>query len=104
MVDFLLFRSFLSPSVLMVFYYLGALGVPVALVAAALWVRRRLPSLDPAVLAALRPPPALVRYRRHLVAASLVAFLLGELGWRMMFEFLIAYFRMHDLLQVMAGA
>jgi len=39
LLDFLSFKSFISPSVLIVCYYLGALGAPLAMLGTLIWAR-----------------------------------------------------------------
>ncbi len=98
--DFLSFRSFISPSLLIFFYYLGALGVPLFgwLVAHALWRRLR-EGLRASETG--RTSLAWLARRREVLVLWIMfafAFLAMEIGWRMMFEFMLAYFQMRDLL------
>lgn len=99
--DFLLFRRLLSPALLVFTYYLGALVLPLLLVYLVHRVRRRFPDLPegaPAINS-----PMLAWARRRLAALAWGVFLVGELMWRILFEFLLVYFQMRDLLQQMAG-
>jgi hypothetical protein len=104
--DFLAFRSFVSPYALILFYYLGAIVMPLATWWLMLWARRRLPVLEDAYelargLSLDRLSP---RHRALVLALALAAFVFMELLWRMMFEFLIAYLQMRDaLLQLSRG-
>ncbi|MGB0720850.1 MAG: DUF4282 domain-containing protein [Gammaproteobacteria bacterium] len=100
LVDFLMFRATISEHALIVFYYLGALGVPfvsawVAIRLARHWqaIRERL-----TIEADQTLPQLPARYRRRAWAAGIVMFLLMELGWRMLFEYLIAFMHMHEAL------
>ena len=103
--DFLSFRTLISPSVLIGFYLLGALVMP--LIAALIWLKLR------ARFAVVRDSEAAVgRWRKQnlsipqrlgLLLAVLVAFLLMEMFWRMLFEFLIAYLHMAEDLQRLVG-
>ncbi|MCB1737158.1 MAG: DUF4282 domain-containing protein [Gammaproteobacteria bacterium] len=101
LIGVLTFQVFVTPAVLVVVYYLGALLGPWL----TWWVVVRLrhdPMGASAVAAnaqsaeALRVPPYLVGWRRWLV--GVVILLVLELGWRMLFELLIAFFDMHDAL------
>ncbi len=103
--DFLSFRTLISPSVLIGFYLLGALVMP--LIAALLWLKLR------ARFTVVREGEAAVRrWSKHnlstpqrigLLLAVLIAFLLMEMFWRMLFEFLIAYLHMAEDLQRLVG-
>ncbi|MCP5141510.1 MAG: DUF4282 domain-containing protein [Chromatiales bacterium] len=112
-VGFLTFQVFVTPAVLVVIYYLGALAGP--------WLTARLVGVirrDGAEALAkaeaqlernpewlsnehrpaepLRVPPYASGWRLWLI--GLVLLVLLELSWRMLFEFLIAFFDMHDAL------
>ena len=101
--DFLSFRTFLSPTLLLVFYYLGALGAPLLF-----WVltsrfkkqidRIPLHDVDPATKAAIT---RWIPSRRRLYLYMALGFLVMEVFWRVMFEFLLAYFQMRDYLATM---
>lgn len=99
--DFLSFRTLISPTVLIGFYLLGAVVMP--LFAFLLWLKLR------ARFAVVRNSEAAVgRWSKRnlsppqrigLLLAALIAFLLMEMFWRMLFEFLIAYLHMAEDLQ-----
>ncbi|OYY73745.1 MAG: hypothetical protein B7Y40_07770 [Gammaproteobacteria bacterium 28-57-27] len=97
--DFLSFKAFISPSVLMFCYYFGALGVPlvaaVMLALARQKARERGLVLEKATLWA-----SLATQQNIVVVATLfvLMFLCMEIGWRMMFEFMLAYFQMREAL------
>jgi hypothetical protein len=98
--DFVSFQTFVSPYALIVFYYLGALVMPLATWGLMIWARRRAQLLGDAYefargLALDRLSP---RQRALVMVLALGAFLFMELLWRMMFEFLIAYLQMRDAL------
>lgn len=102
LIGFLTFEWFVTPAVLLVSYYLGALIIPVALVAVILRVNAVI-----AILAQIRPNLARLlegwaRPTRKLVLAMIAAFLLGELIWRVMFEFFFAYFDIWSALQTLS--
>ena len=40
LLDVLSFKTFITPSILIVCYYLGALGVPLTMLAIVIWARR----------------------------------------------------------------
>lgn len=102
LIELLTFEWFVTPAVLVVSYYLGALIIPAALVVVILRIHAVIP-----FLAQIRPNLArllegLTRPTRRLVPAMIAAFLLGELIWRMMFEFLFAYFEIWSALQTLS--
>ncbi|MGB0712835.1 MAG: DUF4282 domain-containing protein [Gammaproteobacteria bacterium] len=100
LVDFLMFRATISEHALIVMYYLGALGGPFVSAWFAIRLARHWHAIKEKLTVdterALPPLPA--RYRRRGWAAGLVLFLLMELGWRMLFEYLIAFMHMHEAL------
>lgn len=97
-IDFLQFEILISPYVLITTYYVGALGFP-AMLAYLLMRAGKRPALMLERLngwiAIFGLPPL---KRRWLILLFLLALLLGELAWRMMFEFLLAYFQIRDAL------
>jgi len=103
--DFLTFKQFISIEALIVFYYLGALTAP-------FWLYFLLPRLihkyDLVHTVYQQGKESLWKMvpreeRLKLLALSLFAFLLLELFWRMLFEFLIGYMQMHDALVALQG-
>jgi len=98
--DFLAFRTLVSPSLLIVFYYLGALGVPLTGWVFSRWLARRLRWTAPARTAGRATMTRLIRRRERRLFPVLfvLTFVVMELGWRMMFEFMLAYFQMRELL------
>jgi len=95
MIDFLLFKTFITPSLLLVFYYIGALLIPLLSWFTVKWLQKNYLSK--------------ISEHIHLNSKKLFYFLLFfilsflcmELFWRMMFEFFIAYFDMHQALMPM---
>ena len=103
--DFVSFRVLISPAVLVVFYYMGALVVPLLIfVFARGSARAAKRMLDGQTVAQLQDAVRISRKSGvRLLLLSLLAFLMLELFWRMLFEFLIAYFQMHNALVGAAG-
>jgi len=101
MYDFLSFETFIAPDVLLVCYYLGAVGIPLA----AVLLVRKLAQLFPAFGGAADQAKAAIprKYRLRIYLAMAVMFLCMEIIWRMMFEAMIGYFQMRDALVGMAG-
>ncbi len=98
MYDFLTFKTFIAPSVLLVCYYLGAVVMPLLSV---IFVRKIAPYFG--VLARTAVVQVPVKYRSRLYFMILVAFVCMEIIWRMMFEAMIAYFQMRDALVGVTG-
>jgi len=89
--DFLSFKYFISLDVLVVMYYLGALGVPILGWAFVLWIRAKLFSEN-------KESSSKGKYKTYFILFFMVVFIFLEIFWRVMFEVLIAYFQMRDVL------
>lgn len=122
--EFLRFRRFVSPGVLLVVYYTGAVGIPL-IVGYTLYRMRshtgsRFKALGQRLAETVEQVEngighvhqirdehtyweRLTRTRMRLGLVALAGFIALELGWRMLFEFLLAYFQMHDALLLMQG-
>jgi len=100
MLDFLTFDWFVAPYALPVFYYLGAIGIPVGCWFAMLWLGRRFPTARQAAMAGQRSVWLVLspRQRGYVLLGFLTGFLLMELFWRMLFEYLIAFLQIHEAL------
>jgi hypothetical protein len=100
LLDFLSFRTLVSQQVLIVFYYLGAVGMPLAAWVSARYLLGRFELARDAydtgkqLLSAALPR----RHRPLMLVLFLIAFLFLELLWRMLFEYLIAFMQMRDAL------
>ena len=98
MQDFLLFKTFISPSLLLFIYYIGAVGIPILSWYLAVWIHKNYLSDASGVLKEEIKRRTTVKQRIYTVVAFVLFFLSMEIFWRMMFEFFIAYFDMHDAL------
>ena len=87
---FLSFQSFITPKILIIFYYIGAVLVPFAAWITAGYLKRRY------------FPDLIIPKKIYLYFSILLCFLCMELFWRMIFEVMIAYFDMHDALMRMS--
>lgn len=102
--SFLTFETLISIQTLMAFYYFGALLMPVLLVWFLLWLKSWLVRKVPAVESGLQTGRQFIkaqttwqsRFKWGLL--FVVAFLFTELFWRLLFEFLIAFMQMRDVL------
>ena len=96
--DFLTFQTFITPTLLLFMYYIGAILIPIVSWYLARWIQRSYftklsKSLKEKVEAKITAKQRFIVY-----AAFILCFLCMEIFWRMMFEFFIAYFDMHDAL------
>jgi len=98
--DFLIFKSFISIKALIIFYYIGALILPVGLWLLINWLIRKYDFFDAvykkgkeAIWTSLNK-----KQQIKLLMFFVVIFLFMELFWRMLFEFLIAYMQIRDAL------
>jgi hypothetical protein len=98
--DFLTFKSFISTEVLIIFYYLGAIIMPVGIWLFLTWLVRKYDLLNIAyengkniIWKSLNK-----KQQAIIIVFFVTAFLFMELFWRMLFEFLIAYMQMRDAL------
>jgi Mn2+/Fe2+ NRAMP family transporter len=92
--EFLTFQSFISPTLLIILYYLGAVVIPFISFYISKWVKSRyLKDIDIKL-------DKVIPLKKRLLFLSVIVlcFLCMELFWRVMFEFFIAYFNMHDAL------
>lgn len=98
--DFLTFKSFISIEVLIIFYYVGALILPIATWALLTWLMRKYRLIN----ATYENGKEIIwkslnkKQQTKLVALFISSFLFMELFWRMLFEFLIAYMQIRDAL------
>ena len=102
--DFFTFRTFIAPGVIYITYYVGAVSVPVLAWLVARQSRTRL-------LEELRTraPDTWSETSglgwkgwARVAGAALATFVILEISWRMLFEFLLAYFQIREAL-VSAG-
>ena len=98
--DFLTFKTFISTDALIVFYYLGAFILPVGLWVLLNWVVRKYKLICATYESGKEMLwKSLSRKQKiKFVTFFITLFLLMELFWRMLFEFLIAYMQIRDVL------
>jgi hypothetical protein len=100
MMDFLTFKTFISTEALIMFYYIGALILPLGIWGLLTWLIRKYKDID----AAYENGKVIVwkaldkQQQMKLVSFFIATFLFLELFWRMLFEFLIAYMQIRDAL------
>ena len=104
-IDYLTFRSFISPHVLVICYYIGALGVPVGSWFIARWIKRKYLIVSDIYESSRKMVFSITRTKNRMLFYFLFAmvFFCIEIIWRMVFEFFIAYFQMRDVLLELAA-
>ncbi|HIO92264.1 MAG TPA: DUF4282 domain-containing protein [Leucothrix mucor] len=100
MVDFLSFKSFISTEVLIIFYYMGAIILPVAAWFFMLWLVQKYKLIGGMYKSGKNAfwQALSSKQKMQLVMFFIVFLIIIELFWRMMFEFLIAYMQIRDAL------
>ena len=98
--DFLTFKSFISTEALILFYYIGALILPIGIWIFLNWLIRRYELLNVAYENGKKMlwQSLNIKQQIKLVTLFVFFFLFMELFWRMLFEFLIAYMQIRDAL------
>lgn len=94
MKDFLTFQTFLTPTLLIFIYYVGAVLIPILSWYLARWIKTVYKT----------EIETYTTFKKRFIGSAtfLIFFLFMEILWRMMFEFFIAYFDMHDALMKLA--
>jgi len=101
--DFLTFKSFISIDILIFFYYIGAIVIPIALYKSKNYLIINFKIFDMFNKLLLKLFNLLDAKDKLSIKISLfVLFIFMEIFWRMMFEMIIAYFQMRDYLQSIA--
>jgi hypothetical protein len=98
--DFLTFKTFISTEALIIFYYLGALILPIGLWLLLTWLIRKYRLINTTYEngKALLWKSLNRKQQTKFVSIFIILFIFMELFWRMLFEFLIAYMQMRDAL------
>lgn len=98
--DFLSFKSFISIPVLIGFYYIGAVVMPIFLWLVSIWLTKKFQFIDKFQQKSKETVWHYLNIQQKILFVMLfiMAFLFMELFWRMLFEFLIAYLQMRDAL------
>jgi len=101
--DFLTFNTFITPDILIIFYYIGALLIPLALWFLKGKIFQKVSFLQSAQDMLGSFYASLSKKEQMLgILVLLIIFLFLELFWRMMFEMMIGYFDMHNYLHEIA--
>ncbi len=102
MQDFLLFNTLITPSLLLIIYYIGAILIPLLSWYLAAWIHKNYLSEVSGLVKEEIKRKTTVKQRLYTLVAFVLCFLCMEIFWRVIFEFFIAYFNMHDALMQMA--
>ncbi len=98
MKDFLTFQTFITPTLLIFMYYVGAILIPIISWYLAGWIQK---SYFSKVYKSIKEEfHAKITFKQRFIVYTvfILCFLCMEIFWRVMFEFFIAYFDMHDAL------
>ena len=90
MTDFLTFQTFITPTLLMIMYYIGAVLIPIFSWFFLQWIKK----VYKTEIEFYTP------LKKRLIGYTLffLCFFSIEILWRVIFEFFIAYFDIHDAL------
>ena len=103
--DFLTFQTFVSPDILILFYYIGAVIFPIVMWKARGYLVQKVPLFQTAQNRSKILFNALNTQDKIVVVITFITMFIGmELVWRMMFETVIAYFNMHEYLQILSSS
>jgi len=99
-VEFFLFKRFISSEVLIIFYFLGSIVLPLFALKVAFYMMKRFHIFGQAYESFSKNIWQKLTFRQkvYFSSAFLAMFLFFEILWRMMFEFLIAYMQIRDAL------
>ena len=100
MMDFLTFKTFVSPMALIFFYYMGAVVMPIFVWFFSRWIMKKMTFIEQGYQQSKKVVWATVSlpYKILFMVIFMMMFLFMELMWRMMFEFLIAYMQIWEAL------
>lgn len=98
--DFLTFKTFISTEALIVFYYIGAVILPIGTWFLMTWLLRKYEIIHIVYQQSKETfwKTLNKKQKRYLMIFFITSFLFLELFWRMLFEFLIAYMQIRDAL------
>ena len=100
MQDFITFKIFISPTLLLLFYYIGAAVMPMFAWLACRWLMEKIVILkeEHKVTKHIAKRSMNLKYRLIFIFLFIIIFLFMQIIWRMIFEFLIAYMQIRDVL------
>jgi len=96
--DFLTFQTFITPTLLIFMYYIGAILIPIVSWYFARWIQKSyFTEVSNRIKEEIKTRTT-AKQRFVIYVTFILCFLSMEIFWRMMFELFIAYFDMHDAL------
>ena len=102
--NFLTFKTFISSDILIFFYYIGAVLIPILLWQSRVYLKDRFKIIQLINEQIVKIFSSLSNKEQSYARLFILfAFISMEIIWRMMFEVMIAYFDMRDYLQQIAG-
>jgi len=98
--DFLTFKTFVSPIALIVFYYMGAIVMPIFIWFFSRWIMKKIVAVESSYQKAksLAWRSFSLKYKIVFVTLFIISFMFMQLLWRMAFEFLIAYIQIREVI------
>jgi hypothetical protein len=101
--QFLTFEKFISQDVLIFFYYMFALMMPIFLWSMRFYILKKIPYLKRINHNTIEVYKNLdIKKKVFIVLVFIMMFFCMELCLRMMFEMIIGYFDMHNYLQILS--
>ena len=99
-VEFLIFKRFISIEILITFYYMGAIILPVGLSIFTKYLIKKYELMSEPYSKGKSFLWALLNTKQKLklIGLFVLFFIFAQLFWRMLFEFLIAFIQMRDAL------
>lgn len=100
--DFFTFKSFISIEALIIFYYIGALILPISLWFVLMWLIHKYNPFNTVYKHGKEIIWKVLDIKQQIkfLLFFLISFLFMQLFWRMLFEFLIAYMQIRNALLV----
>ncbi|MCF6207264.1 MAG: DUF4282 domain-containing protein [Sulfurovum sp.] len=99
MIDFLTFKTFITPSLLVLMYVMGAVVIPFVSYYVGKWLLTRYFSKQKEQFYAVTT----IKQRIWLLMLFVGCFVCMEIMWRVMMEFFVAYFDMHEALMKLSA-
>ena len=98
--DFLIFKRFISIEILIAFYYMGAIILPIGLSIFTKYLIKKYELMNESYSKVKSFLWALLNTKQKIKLTGLFVlfFISAQLLWRMLFEFLIAFIQMRDAL------
>jgi len=98
MQDFLTFKTFISPMALIIFYYMGAILMPLFIWFFSRWIMKKITMMEQSYQVAKNMTwgSLTLKHKIFFVVLFMMTFLFMQVLWRMMFEFLIAYMQIRE--------